>query len=270
MTPTGLASLEVQYVDPLDAGVWKKLWSRKGSQGADWLQAKVMVPVGTQRLRFVAVSTPGEPAVVAVDAVTAFQLEGGAPDVISLCSKMTHSCAAHLLTGQLKCWGSGNFAQLGYGGLTVVGAGPGEMGAHLPAIDLGEGSDALQVACGVYSTCVILRSGSLKCFGLIGDSGSAPISLGVMHPGAIGDESDEMGSNLPSLSLAAGETVKQVEVGVFHTCALLHTGAVKCFGQRAYLGLGDGPGPQCQLVCKYMLCLAFCSCSDILKALVIR
>ena len=225
-----------------------------------------MVPVGTHRLRFVAVSTPEEPAVVAVDAVTAFQLEAWAPDVISVCSRMTHSCAAHIPTGQLKCWGSGGFAQLGYGGLTVVGAGPGEMGAHLPTIDLGEGGEARQVTCGAYSTCAILRSGSLKCFGSIGDSTSAPASDGVMHPGVVGDESHEMGSNLPSLSLAAGETVKQAGVGAAHTCALLHTGAVKCFGQRTYLGRGDGPGPQCQLVCNCMLCLAFRRSSDLLKA----
>ena len=45
-----------------------------------------------------------------------------------------------------------------------------------------------------------------------------------------GDSLDEMGDALPFVSLGTGQTASRMTMGVFHTCALLQTGGVKCWG----------------------------------------
>ena len=70
----------------------------------------------------------------------------------------------------------------------------------------------------------------------------------------MGDNSSEMAS-LPLINLGTGRTAKAVSAGLFHTCALLDDGTVKCWGYnlRGQLGIdntttmGDGAGEMAQL-----------------------
>lgn len=147
-----------------------------------------------------------------------------------------HTCAI-LDTNALKCWGQNTYAQLGLGDTQNRGDDPGEMGDALPAVDLGVGRTVKSVSAGELGTCAVLDDDTLKCWGY-GSSGQ----LGNGATQTIGDDAGEMGAALAPVDLGAGAKVRQVSVGLAHTCALLASGAVKCFGVGGRLGLGDGKG----------------------------
>ncbi len=161
---------------------------------------------------------------------------------MQLTAGFNHTCA-RLDDGALKCWGFNSSAQLGLGDIQNRGDGPGEMGATLPAVDLGPGRTALQLTAGAQHTCARLDDGSVKCWGF---------SLGSLGLGEIqtrGDGPGEMGATLPAVDLEPGRTAMQLTAGSAHTCARLDDGSVKCWGlnNRGQLGLGDtqsrGDGP---------------------------
>ena len=56
----------------------------------------------------------------------------------------------------------------------------------------------------------------------------------------MGDDPNEMGSNLPFVQLGANRTATEIAVGEYHSCALLDDGSVKCWGRNSYGQLGIG------------------------------
>ena len=155
----------------------------------------------------------------------------------------SHTCAL-LDDATVKCWGEGTFGQLGYGDPNNRGGGPGEMGNNLPAVDLGAGRTALQIAPGFGYTCVRLDDATVKCWGR-GLEGR----LGYGDESNRGDGPGEMGDDLPAIDLGTGRTAVQVTVGDAHVCVLLDDATVKCWGKgfNGRLGYGDqenrGDGP---------------------------
>ncbi len=146
-----------------------------------------------------------------------------------------HSCAI-LANGSVRCWGLGGQGQLGAGDTVSRGDDPDEMGAFLPAVSLGSGRTAIALTAGSVHTCAILDNGSVKCWG---DNTSGQLGLG--DTANRGDGPNEMGDNLPAVNLGTGRTATTVGAGAFHTCAILDTGALKCWGinTEGQLGLGD-------------------------------
>ena len=102
-----------------------------------------------------------------------------------------HTCAV-LDTGSIKCWGSGRFGKLGYGGTDDVGNDPNEMGDNLAEVPLL--SRAVQVSCGEEHSCALLDDDSVKCWGL-NDKGQ----LGQGHDSSLGDDPNELGESLSSI-----------------------------------------------------------------------
>jgi alpha-tubulin suppressor-like RCC1 family protein len=155
-----------------------------------------------------------------------------------------HTCAL-LDTYQVTCWGYGLYGQLGNGSMANVGDAPGEMGANLHVVDLGLGRTARSISAGGFHTCAVLDTNQVRCWG---DAGYA--QLGVGSPERRGDEAGEMGDFLPVVNLGSGRSARSVSAGGFHTCAVLDTNQVKCwgFGSDGQLGqgsiawLGDDPG----------------------------
>ena len=95
---------------------------------------------------------------------------------------------------------------------------------------------ATQVVTGLYHTCVLLSTGSVKCWG---GNTSGPLGLGdTAHRG---DGPGEMGANLPFVDLGTGRTATHIVAGYEHTCAILDNGGVKCWGRSNFgqLGLGN-------------------------------
>ena len=186
-----------------------------------------------------------------------------------------HSCGI-LHDNSLVCWGSDYYGQLGDGGTNTDRA---YVAAYLP-VDLGSGRTALAVAAGHSHTCAILDDGSLKCWGdnshgQLGDgsttdrtspvqvdlgSGNTAVSISAGHShtcailddgtlkcwgqdnnGQIGDGGTNSDQSSPvTINLGSSQTADSVSAGVYHTCAVLDDGSIKCWGLNNEGQLGDG------------------------------
>ncbi len=143
-----------------------------------------------------------------------------------------HSCAI-LANGAIKCWGRNDAGQLGLGDTHDRGDQAGEMGS-LATVDLG-GRAAKSLGLGYRHSCAVLDDDSLRCWGwnLFGQ-------LGLEDQQTRGDSPGEMGAALPTVNLGTGRSAQQVSAGVYNTCAILDTGAVKCWGVNVHGQLGQG------------------------------
>ncbi|MFN3202883.1 MAG: fibrinogen-like YCDxxxxGGGW domain-containing protein [Bradymonadia bacterium] len=135
--------------------------------------------------------------------------------------------------GQVKCWGYNSHGNLGLGDNNHRGDSGGEMGASLPYVSLGE--PAVEVHTGYISTCAIMQSGQVKCWGY-----NAHGELGLGDNNHRGDSAGEMGASLPYVNFGTGVTVQQLDMGVHHQCAVMDNGGVKCWGYNSYGNLGYG------------------------------
>lgn len=150
-----------------------------------------------------------------------------------------HTCAV-LSDGGVKCWGRAydtivqekigedlidGPGRLGYGDMRHRGAVPEEMGDNLPRVDLGSGSRAVAVDLGRASSCALLSSGEVKCWG----TGATDETLPLTNLGAIGDEPGEMGDALPAMDFG-GRRAVGLAVQYDSACAVLEDGATHCWG----------------------------------------
>ena len=164
--------------------------------------------------------------------------------VTAVATGAAHTCAL-LDTGAVKCWGDNSSGKLGLGDTIDRGDMAGQMGAVLPAVNLGTGRTATAIAAGGNHTCAILDTAAVKCWG---ENGSG--QLGQGNTSDRGDGPGEMGDNLAPIDLGAGRTATAIAAGAGHTCAILDDGEIKCWGQNGSGQLaqgdtatrGDGPG----------------------------
>ncbi|HZI02633.1 MAG TPA: RTX toxin, partial [Archangium sp.] len=135
-----------------------------------------------------------------------------------------HTCAL-LDTGKVRCWGRNDSGQLGLGHTHHLG--DDEPLASVGTVPLTENS--LQLAVGGHHTCALLEGGAVRCWGR-NDSGQ----LGYGHTRSLGDDESASGSGYVPFGGRAVELV----AGFAHTCALLDTGKVRCWGHNAHGQLG--------------------------------
>jgi len=138
-----------------------------------------------------------------------------------LVSSGVYSTCALLSTGVVKCWGQNSNGQLGDGTTTQRNA---------PVTVLGLTTDVNVVETGYWQACVLLSSGAVKCWG--------QNAYGQLGDGTTTNSSTPVNVSTLSSGVAA------IESGYYHACALLNTGAVKCWGQNAYGQLGDASTTQ--------------------------
>lgn len=146
-----------------------------------------------------------------------------------------HVCAL-LDDHTVKCWGANGEGQLGQGDTQVRGIKSGQMGASLPAIDLGPGRTAKEIWAGGFHNCALLDDDQLKCWG-----GNVAGQLGLGDNLQRGAATGEMGATLPKLDLGSERKAIAMKLGQEYSCALLDNGSLKCFGNDFYgqLGYGD-------------------------------
>jgi alpha-tubulin suppressor-like RCC1 family protein len=150
--------------------------------------------------------------------------------VIQIAAGHDHTCAL-LDTGAVRCWGHGYVGQLGYGHDDNVGDRPGRLPSD--AGDVEVGGAVTQIAVGDAHACALLDTGAVRCWGsgVIG-------RLGYGNTDAVGGAGDPLPSDAGDVNV--GGTVSQIVAGREHTCALLDTGAVRCWGGAAAGQLGYG------------------------------
>ena len=135
---------------------------------------------------------------------------------------------------QVKCWGNNASGQLGQGHTNNLGDGANEMGANLPAINLGVGRTPQAIATGSSHACALLDNGKVKCWG-----SNSFGELGQGHTGDIGDGVGEMAA-LSEINLGIGATVKDIAAGGGNVCVILGDDQVKCWGKGNHGQLGQG------------------------------
>ena len=157
-------------------------------------------------------------------------LDGTAPDktALSISAGGSQSCAV-LADGSAKCWGSNVSGRLGN---------PSEDDSLVPVLVSGLDGSTLaksvrSIATAVQHTCVVLGTGGVSCWG-------------ANFNGQLGDGTTNA-SNTPVAvpdidGTTPAKTAIAVSLGEAHTCALLATGAVKCWGGDDRNELGSGPG----------------------------
>jgi Tol biopolymer transport system component len=140
--------------------------------------------------------------------------------VTAIAPGMGHSCALSV-TG-VKCWGFDSEGELGNG--TMSSYPP--AWSPVPVVGLPDGIQG--IASGAHHTCAIKPNGGLVCWG-------------ENTYGQLGNNSTN-NSSTPVPVSGLGSGVMAVAAGRRHTCALLDTGIVKCWGENAFGQLGRGPG----------------------------
>ena len=147
---------------------------------------------------------------------------------IELAAGERHTCVN--LDGKVRCWGIGPTGALGYGNTTTIG--DDEVPADAGYVDIG--GDASQISAGGDHTCALLDDGSVVCWGN-GPCGE----LGYGNTTTIGD--DELPSDAGPVPLgSSGARAVELAAGTFHTCVLLDTGGVRCWGYGGEGALGYG------------------------------
>ena len=146
-----------------------------------------------------------------------------------------HVCAL-LDNGGVRCWGNNQAGQLGVGDTQNRGDAPSELGDGMPLVNLGSGRLATYVGSGTQFSCALLDNAQVKCWGL-----NTAGQLGVGDTTNRGPFSTDLGDSLPPLNFGPGATVAALSVGQTHSCVLLASGQVKCWGDNSScnLGLGD-------------------------------
>jgi alpha-tubulin suppressor-like RCC1 family protein len=141
---------------------------------------------------------------------------GLSSDVVAVSAGGQHTCAV-LSGGGVKCWGSSKYGQLGDGT---------KMMKIKPVSVKNLESGVIAVAAGFRHTCALLTGGEVRCWGYNGE-------------GQVGDETKK-NKVVPVNVKGLRSGVKALAAGVWHTCAVMSDGGVKCWGNNFYGQLGDG------------------------------
>lgn len=150
----------------------------------------------------------------------------------------TYNCALEE-TGSIQCWGINNYGQLG--SLTNAGT----SAANNVPLAVSNIPNAISIAVGTYHACALLDTGVMNCWGLnhYGELG---------NPIHVNDASEPPNPTPVLVQGLENDTVISITAGAYHTCALLATGVVKCWGWNNYGQIGNnapsGPSAVAQAV----------------------
>lgn len=150
--------------------------------------------------------------------------------VRTIVAGLNHTCIL-LESGQVRCWGSAQFGQIGSGDTEWIGD-------DEPAspVDVDVGGVVTQIVAGAYHTCALLETGEVRCWGR-GNEGRLGLGPVALPSGPhVGD--DEVPADAPAVDV--GGEVQSMSASFTHTCVALVGGDVRCWGKGEYGKLGYG------------------------------
>lgn len=205
------------------------------------------------------------------DRSTPVDVQGLSSGVVALSAGFGHTCAL-TRSGEVKCWGN-NFRG-------AIGDGSGARFISSPVTVVGLARPATAIAAGGSHSCALLSGGGVQCWGAndsgqLGDvtsvdrmtavdvyglsSGVISISAGSLHTCALvaGGAAQCWGNNAfgpigdgtvssrrkPTAVFGLSSGVAAITAGREHTCALMNSGAVSCWGHNDLGQLGDNSAP---------------------------
>ncbi len=134
-----------------------------------------------------------------------------------------HSCAFSEM-GAVWCWGNDNRGQLGDG----EAGPPRHVAQRVQGLPPLEGEATVAMAASDATTCALLRSGRVLCWGY---NGQGQAGVGVAG------ELDEL---VPAPAALGGARAEVLTAGFNHFCVALDDGGARCWGRNTLGQLGDG------------------------------
>jgi alpha-tubulin suppressor-like RCC1 family protein len=127
-----------------------------------------------------------------------------------------HSCAL-IADGTIRCWGRNSDGQLGDGTSTQK---------NVATLVSGGITTFASLDAGAYHTCATLADGTARCWGqnTFGQLGNGN-NTGQLAP--------------VTVSLTGADRAKSIDVGDYHSCALIFNGTVRCWGANTTGQLGN-------------------------------
>ena len=145
----------------------------------------------------------------------------GVSGVVAIAAGNAHTCAVEV-SGWTYCWGFNSYLELGRNGT--------ETNTDIPQFVGNLGGSVISVAAGYGHTCVLVKDGSVSCWG---DNSWGEVGNGYTVPGP------DPGAGKAQKALISGPAI-QVVAGGNHSCALMVDGSVQCWGSNSNGQLGNG------------------------------
>ncbi len=136
--------------------------------------------------------------------------------VTTLATGAQHTCVA-TVSGAVYCWGYNAYGQLGNGSTT---------NAFSPTLVANLDESVSALATGGYHTCALTVSGAVRCWGYNAN-------------GQLGN-GNLFNSTVPVTVAGLNSSAASIVAGAQHSCALLGTGEIQCWGNNSSGQLGDG------------------------------
>lgn len=141
-------------------------------------------------------------------------------DARAIKAGISHTCAL-LATGGVSCWGEGGLGQLGNNG----------RGNAATPVAVNGITDAVAIGAGGAHACAVTSGGTVKCwgwanYGQTGDGGNT--------------DGERTRARLVPVAVLGVSGATEVAGGLEHSCTLLATGGLKCWGFGTDGELGNG------------------------------